>query len=161
MTASPAAGRILGIVLGLILAVFGVPAAREIYGLSIPASRWVEIRSIEVLDASAGTVPEVLIDWSIHRPFLADWSATVRRRSGDGFYAFCGRNGVSDYRPGSVPPSWGDLLWWLGIPPHPLCPELPPGEYLFTIVLTLRLDALPPKTVRVESNIFSIHEVTE
>lgn len=158
MSASPAAGPILGIVLGLILAVFGLPAARQIYGLSIPTSRWVEIKSIEVLDAPQGTAPEVLIDWSIRQPFLADWTATVRRKSGEGFYAFCGRSGVSDYRPGSVMPIPSDLLWWLGIPPHPLCPELPPGEYLFTVVLTLRLDALPPKTVRVESNVFTIHE---
>ena len=44
---------------------------------------------------------------------------------------------------------------------HLLPPALPrtaPGEYLFTVVLTLRLDGLPPKTVRVESNVFTIHE---
>jgi hypothetical protein len=52
-------------------------------------------------------------------------------------------------------PTHSDLHWWLDIPPHPLCPELPLGEYLFSIVLILQLDGLPPKTMRVESNVFT------
>ena len=52
-----------------------------------------------MLDAPVGTAPEVLIDWRINRPFLADWTATVRRKSGEGFYAFCGRSGASDPAP--------------------------------------------------------------
>lgn len=147
---------ISGAVIGTAAAWLAMPWAGALVNAAIPASRWFEVATIAVEDAATGESPLVEVERTIRRPFTGHWTVTLRRENGEGYAAFCTRNGRNDYRPGASPPVGKDLDWWMGIPANAPCPALSPGRYIVTIAWTLEIPGLEPKVVRAESNVFEV-----
>ncbi len=118
-----------------------------------PASHWFEVRSISVSDSVVGVAPGMSVDRVIHRPFQADWIATVMRvEAGGGNSTLCTARGGNDYRPTASLPANLNLDWWT----WPRKCDLPPGEYRLKTLWVLRLPEGATKEVRVMSDTFKI-----
>ena len=128
----------------------------ELIFLAVPTSRWFEVSAIEVATPVTTASPRVRVDRTIHRPFTAVWTATIRQESGVGYAQFCSRNGRNDYLPDAVLPPETDLNWWLAIPPNAPCPALPPGRYVLSIVWQIETEGPPIRVLRAESNVFVV-----
>lgn len=119
----------------------------------VPASHWLRVDRVQVIDAEAMTPPPMIVERQIRREFRATWIVTVMRRNALGFHVFCTARGENDYRPENVLPEDLDLDWWT----WPVQCRLPPGSYYVNTVWTLHPAGYPPKEVRSTSNIFEIH----
>ena len=118
----------------------------------LPASLWFTVASINVSNSTVGIPPAMVVDQTIARPFLADWTVTVMRRSQNGFYAECSAHGQTDYSPDSKLPKDLNLDWWTW---PEKCP-LREGEYYIRNLWDLRVLNGLTKEVRITSNIFQI-----
>ena len=119
-----------------------------------PASWWLRVDSLTVLDARPGVAPTIIVDRTIRRDFRADWVVTVMRQGAQGFYSFCSARGENDYRPDAVLPDVVDLDWWTG----PSRCSLPVGTYFLRTLWTIHPPGLPAKEVRAQSNVFRVRE---
>lgn len=122
--------------------------------VAVPASWWLEVEVVHVEDAAEGEAPRMHVGRVIHRPFRAEWVATVMRDGGEGvFYTFCTASGINDYGPVAALPVDLDLDWWT----YPIRCGLPPGRYLVKTLWTIDPIYFPEKVVRARSNIFTVH----
>jgi hypothetical protein len=113
---------------------------------------WYDVQSVVVLDAPEGQVPRMSVTRFIHKPFTAEWVATVRALTTDGLVTMCVGTGRSQYLPEAKLPSDIDLTWWLGKP----CP-LTPGKYKVDTHWTLEIPGYQgPREVTARSNIFVV-----
>ena len=120
-----------------------------------PTGYWFEVRRVAAFDAPAGAEVLMDVDRTIHREFIADWSAIVRRWDAGAWTVECVGRGKSDYRPESAFPDPLTLRWWT----DGACPSLRPGRYFISTLWTIRGNAyLPDKIVQTESNVFTITE---
>jgi len=118
-----------------------------------PASYWLQVDYVIVHDTVEGTPPRMSVSRTIKRPFLGSWLATVLERESGGFSAYCPAPGVNDYRPENVLPDDLDLNWWT----FPKECDLPPGDYKVSTVWMIDPPLMPRKTIRVMSNVFTVH----
>lgn len=119
-----------------------------------PGSWWFDVRRVVVFDAPAGVEILMEVDRVIHRDFVADWSAIVRRWTDGGWTVECVGRGKSNYVPGAALPDPLTLAWWT----DGACPTLPPGRYFVSTIWTIRGGGLPDKVVQVASNVFAVEE---
>ena len=119
-----------------------------------PASWWLRIDNLTILDGKVGVSPVVVVDRTIRREFRAQWVVTVLRQGRSGFYAFCTGRGENDYQPTTVLPDVVDLRWWTE---SERC-DLPAGTYYVRTLWTIYPAGLPAKTIRAQSNVFRISE---
>ena len=119
-----------------------------------PGSWWFDVRRVVVFDAPAGVEILMEVDRVIHREFIADWSAVVRRWEDGGWTVACAGRGKSNYRPDAVLPDPLTLSWWT----DGACPTLPTGRYFVSTIWTIRGGGLPDKVVQVASNVFTVEE---
>lgn len=123
------------------------------YAQMMPASHWFRVDRVEVLDADALSIPPMIVERQIRRPFRATWVVTVMREGGGGFYTFCTARGENDYLPENTLPEDLNLDWWTW--PHHC--SLPAGRYYVNTAWTLYPAGYPPKEVRIRSNTFAMH----
>jgi hypothetical protein len=147
---------VCGVLLGTVAAWMIYPAAVPYLKQIVPIAFWFEVRSVEVSSIHAGEIPRVQVDRTIRRPFTAEWIVTLRRMEEDGFSVFCSRQGRNDYRPFAELPAQTDLNWWMDIPPNEQCPPLVPGNYIMTFAWQVEIEGIPPRSVRIDSNIFEV-----
>jgi hypothetical protein len=120
-----------------------------------PASYWFEPRRVAVFDAPTGVDVVMEVDRVIHRQFIADWSAIVRRWEDGAWTVECVGRGKSDYHPESTLPDPLTLRWWT----DGACPSLRPGRYFVSTIWTIRGGyTLPDKVVAVASNVFTVED---
>ena len=118
-----------------------------------PAAFWLDVRRVVVFDAPAGAEVLMEVDRVIHREFIADWSAVVRRWEDGGWVVECVGRGKSDYRPENALPDSVTLRWWTG----GTCQTLEPGRYFISTIWTIRGNySLPDKVVQAASNVFTV-----
>lgn len=149
---------LFGILIGTIVAWWLYPAASKLVRGSVPTSHWFEVNSVDVASVHIGSIPTVRIDWSIERPFVASWVTTLRRKSADGFKTYCTRSGRSEFRPDTGKPSDTAVGSQISALSGEECPALLPGAYVLTLAWAIEVDGLPPRVLRVESNIFEVKE---
>jgi hypothetical protein len=118
-----------------------------------PTSWWLEVRSVYVGDAEAGEPVPMIVDRTIHRPFLGEWSVVVRKVSGGASETVCTAKGTTNYRPDSTLPDPLLLSWWA----YPECDTLPAGVYILTTIWKVQgTTLLPPKYAKADSNPFTV-----
>lgn len=115
-----------------------------------PASRWLEVRSIQIDNATAGEEVTMTVDRQIHSDFIGEWVVSVRNLD-DG--VVCTATGVSNYRKGAKSPTPLTLDWWT----NGECAILPAGKYFVATDWMIRPHGIcPEKTIRQDSNVFEV-----
>lgn len=147
---------ILGILLAGVVWVYVVPTAQSFYVASLPASRWLEIKSIIVEDTTDGVPPVAHVELTVHRPFPADWSVAVQSELDGIITLLCDREGDGIVLAGASMPNLGDTTWWIGPTRDKSCPKAGPGEYRMVVTVTMFPLSAHPKLVRGESDLFRI-----
>lgn len=119
-----------------------------------PASFWYEANSVQIIDAQADAPISMLVDRTIHRPFVGEWVATVRRVGPSGVELYCSGSGRANYRPKNDLPAVVTLGWWTG----GACNTLPGGDYVVDTTWQINPGTafLPDKHVRNTSNVFHV-----
>ena len=118
-----------------------------------PAAFWFDVRRVVVFDAPAGAEVLMEVDRVIHRDFIADWSAIVRRWQDGAWVVECVGRGKMNYSPGSALPDPVTLRWWT----DGACRTLEPGRYFISTIWTIRGNySLPDKVVQSASNVFTV-----
>lgn len=118
----------------------------------LPASLWLEVRSIQVLDSTAGVSPRMIVDRTVSQPFQGDWIVTVLEVTDEGYEPVCTAPGASDYDPENRLPNDLDLDWWT----FPTQCRLDPGKYIVRTVWVIHAYPGIDKTVRAVSGIFTV-----
>lgn len=117
-----------------------------------PASTWLEVQSVHVLNGKVGEPVLMAVDRKINRAFHANWEVTVHKWEG-GFSFHCRATGASNYRPGAELPKNLTLRWWT----YDQCTDLPPGRYRITTRWVIdNLGVIADRAVSVDSNVFEI-----
>lgn len=147
---------LIGAIIGTFVAWVAAPWIESGLWMVVPASRWLEVHSIEVANSRIGSGILLRVDQEVHRSFAASWTVTLHQEVHRGFAPFCTRHGRNEYRAESQLPPETDLNWWMDVPPNPPCKELRPGNYLVTFTWTLDIPGVPQKVIRAESNIFEV-----
>lgn len=136
---------------------FWVLAVPPLGSSIIPASWYVNVRAVTVLDGPAGEAPGMLIDRTIHRTFRAQRVVDIHRILDDGVVApHCARQVV-----GGVPfaPADGIITLtlddWADIPPNAEC-EWEAGQYQVTTEWGVNLWWGMMPRLRVTSNVFTL-----
>jgi len=119
---------------------------------AIPASEWMEVRSVHVEDSVAGANPQMQVDRTIKSDFVGNWLVEVERDYGAGFGLFCSARGEAAYRQDAVLPTPLYLDWWT----YPVKCILPAGRYRVETTWTISPELVPTKTVRSLSNVFNV-----
>lgn len=122
----------------------------------VPATWWVEIKSLHVEDSRLGEVPRMRVVRTIRRPVTGEWNKTVRRVIERGLVTVCERTGSTDFLPEALIPADIDLDWWMSDPVP--CKPLAAGHYVLTTVWQLEIPGRLPKELRVVSNTFEVRE---
>jgi hypothetical protein len=136
----------------IVLIVFGYREIREIERESTPITRWLEVKSVTVHPTIEGRTPVMTVERAIHREFVGEWSATVRRSTPEGFQIACSATGSTDYLPGARLPTQLDLDWWT----FPVRCNLKAGTYRVDTTWTVRVPGYPDKFLVVRSNLFEV-----
>ncbi len=147
-----------GVLIGTVTAWWLYPAASVQLQHAMPTDYWFDVRSVHVTSVRAGESPPVRLEATFHRPFEADWIAILWRQDENGVSDFCRRAGRRDYTTATSLPENSVLDDWLSGPIGEDCPDLEPGTYVLALVWELATDALPPRVLTVESNIFEVKE---
>ena len=130
---------------------------------TIPASFWLEVRTVEFSDSVEGNPPRLAVDRTIHRAFRGSFDVDVKREAGSEFVTHCRRHSPGPFDYGSPPapiPADADLRWWLDIPPNRDCAWLP-GRYIVETAWRIYLPLGITLRVDRTSNIFTIHEASQ
>lgn len=118
----------------------------------VPASLWLDVRSVRILDSKLGSPIVMVVDRTIKRDFPGKWAVTVRDVEGA---VWCSARGEAEYSSRAKLPTPLTLQWWT----FPSCYPVPVGSYTATTRWTIQdLPFLPSKSVVVESNIFRVTE---
>lgn len=121
-----------------------------------PASYWFEVTRIEVLDTKEGEPVFMVVDRTIKRQFVGQYSLVVRKLTVNGWVIECatGPSAEIDYSPDSVLQDPLTLEWWTGSK----CFDLGEGSYRLTTNWTiLGGNLLPDKRVSRLSNVFIVN----
>lgn len=119
-----------------------------------PASDWLVVDSVFVMDTTIGIPPTMHVDRHVKQSFEADWKVTVDRLLDTGRYTrVCFAGGSGDYSPDRDLPKLLDLDWWTF--PTKCTPALP-GKFRVTTLWTLHLGGGITKEVRQVSNEFNV-----
>lgn len=115
-----------------------------------PASRWLEVRSVQIDNAAEGEEVTMTVDRQIHSDFIGEWVVSVRNVD---YGVVCTATGVSSYRKGAKFPNPLTLDWWT----NGECSDLPAGKYFVATDWLIRAHGIwPEKTFRQDSNVFEI-----
>lgn len=117
----------------------------------IPASAWLDVRSVTASDATEGDDVTLVVERSIRAGFHGEWIVTVRRLEHGGFSTYCTGTGENLYIPGDLLPRPLYLSRWMG----KACP-LPPGQYRVDTRWLVNADGYSPKAISIESNLFRV-----
>lgn len=117
-----------------------------------PETWWLEYRSIRVFDSRHGEDVIMLVDRSIHRPVVANWTVIIRHATDKGVEIFCTEKGTSNYRIDAVLPDPLTLEWWAS----QRCGKLPEGKYVMTTIWSFKGYLGFEKQVVRDSNPFSV-----
>lgn len=147
---------LIGAAIGTLIAWITVPSVNEIFYRALPVDRWFAVGSLRIDNAKVGESLPVRLEQVVKRPFTANWTATLRKKQGNGFAVFCTRHGRGDYQPRTALPRKPDLDWIMNIPVNPPCDEISPGSYVLTVVWLVEVEGRPPKVARVQSNVFEV-----
>jgi hypothetical protein len=119
-----------------------------------PASKWLEVRSVQVENTIVGVAPVMHVDREIKQSFVARWSVNVDKLNALGrFVQDCSANGGSHYEPDKDLPNPLFLDWWT-YPVH--CAPTSVGKYRVDTVWTIELSGGLTKQVRAVSNTFVV-----
>lgn len=121
---------------------------------SWPSSWWFEARSTVVFDSRVDEQIQLVVDRSIYRPFIGEWSVLVRRVDESGTTIQCQASGSGNYRVDSDFPSPLTLDWWTA----GKCVHLPAGKYIMTTVWRIPGLFGLTKTVAIDSNPFTVSQ---
>lgn len=136
-----------------IIAAWGLVLGQSVLQSNLPASWWFEPGAVRVEDAVYGECPVLNFDREINRPFRADWTVTVLRRSpSGGWYTFGTYQGSNDYRPDNSLPDDLDLCWWTWQTEL----QLLPGEYRVNTLWVVMPPNGGPREIRRTSNAFNV-----
>lgn len=147
-----------GVFLGTLLTWSVVPALGEVLHSLVPASRWLEVKSVRVGNVRVGESPQVQVERLIHRSVNAGWTVTLHKVMPEGLEHVCARSGNTDFHVSSITPKTTKLNWWMNVPVNPPCNPEAPGTYVVTMVWTLQANGFPPKIARRMSNKFEVTE---
>ena len=118
-----------------------------------PASFWIEVPSIRVMNARAGEDVRMFVDRRVNRNFTAHWAAVIRLDNGSDSTAVCAADAVSNYRKDATLPPLVTLKWWT----NGRCDDLVPGVYSVTTVWEIDGGPfLPNKSIEAGSNLFEV-----
>lgn len=122
-----------------------------------PLGLWFTVGDIVVKDAVVGVAPEMQVERTIHRPFVATWRVELERKTGDGFTLIATANGEGRYAVDNRLPANLDLDWWTY--PKVLRPEA--GQYRLETCWSLILWGTAHRPLCVTSNTFTITETDQ
>lgn len=115
----------LGLLAPLFLLVFAA------FNFTVPASFWMQVHRLDVLDTKAGEPILIEYDRTIRRAFTADWRVKIRRATGDGLEWVCATPSArEDYDSQSRLPEPVTLQWFAWTDER--CYNLTPGQYSIT-----------------------------
>lgn len=118
-----------------------------------PAATWLDVRAIHVYDSFEGEPPFISVDRAIRRPFLGEWTATVRIVSDGTNSAACIAEGRASYAVDARIPADATLDWWT----HPAKCRLGAGRYRLDTIWRIWPAGYPEKMLLTQSNVFEVH----
>lgn len=118
-----------------------------------PAATWLDVRAIHVYDSFEGEPPFISVDRAIRRPFLGEWTATVRIVSDGTNSAACIAEGRASYAVDERIPADATLDWWT----HPAKCRLGAGRYRLDTIWRIWPAGYPEKMLFTQSNVFEVH----
>jgi hypothetical protein len=122
-------------------------------GALAPASWWLEVRSVRVVDTVAGVAPVMHVDRQIHQDFLGTYIVDVERKQPDGRYTVvCSAYSRTNYRTDAKLPDPVTLDWWS----WPIKCQLQPGLYRVETRWVIEAELFSDKHVAVMSNEFLV-----
>lgn len=123
---------------------------------ALPASLWMDVRSVHAMSAHAGECIVLAVDRTISRPFKGHWTVTIRQWDGAGWVPWHTYKGSLRYTPESEYPRPLTLAWWVDLK-H--CGFLPVGKWQFTTTWDIDPASwIPDKSITMKSNVFEVHE---
>ncbi len=121
----------------------------------LPASLWLDVRSVVVFDAQQGEAPKMQIDRNIRRDFDGVYRVEFERQNRFGLFTIIPKLNTTDsvsYNTDARPPADIDLDWWT----YPKTVRLDPGSYRIETCWTIKLMLLADRHTCVKSNVFRI-----
>jgi len=138
-------GRIGVVLHSLVLCFF-------IYGYFLPASDWMDVKSVHVSNAKENGRIGMAAARTIKQDFTATWIATVYEVRLGELYWVCAGSDTSSYRKNVKLPTDLDLLWWTG-----KCSKLAAGNYIVKTSWLINTPwYMPVKLIESDSNIFEV-----
>ena len=123
----------------------------------LPASIWMDVKSVRVLDTAYGQPVMVSFERSINREFQGKYSVSIRNLTTG--LPVCWASAELTYRPQPNVLASKTLEWWGAGLPRPCTSEmLVPGTYAMTTTWTIHpaWPFLPDQTVTITSDDFEI-----
>lgn len=115
-----------------------------------PASRWLEVNSVVVVNGKAGEPLAMEVDRKVKDSFTATWTASVRSIDG---HVVCSGSATSNYRLGATLPPDTTLSWWT----NGGCTSLPSGRYYLATDWRIHAHGIwPEKVVSIDSPMFEV-----
>jgi len=112
-----------------------------------------EVSHLHIESARLGEPVAMQVDRKIKRPFMAEWSVTVRTVTPDGLVQHCAASSPPvEYLPEARLPANLTLDWWTA----GQCPPLPVGQHMATTIWRIVGPFAAP--VKVVSNVFEVTE---
>lgn len=140
----------LAIVLVGWVAAFAISA----YDRLLPATSYIDVKSVFVSDTVVDVPPAMEVDRVIHRDFTGTWRVEVEKLQKENRYSlFCSASGESNYSQENDLPSELNLDWWTY--PEKCTPSVP-GEYRLETVWSVNVSENLQKRLRVVSNTFRV-----
>lgn len=117
-----------------------------------PASRWLEVNSVVVLNGKAWEPLAMEVHRDVKDDFTATWTASVRSIDG---HVVCSGSATSNYRQGANLPPDTTLSWWT----NGGCNSLPSGRYYLATDWRIHAHSIwPEKVVSIDSPMFEVSQ---
>jgi len=120
-----------------------------------PASWWLDVRSVTVVDSTEGNPIFMTVDRDVNRDFTGIWSVDLRRLDPDtgGWISECVTDETRQpYFAGAALRRPLTLDYWAS----PECADLGPGTYFITTMWRINPDGLMPRTLQISSPPFMV-----
>jgi hypothetical protein len=134
----------------LVIALLGVQATQSL----TPSSFWFEPKQLIIAHAQEGEDPLIQYTRTIHRPFRATYSVTIRKMGDNGLEEYCYNETSRDYSPSAGLARHLTLSWLYSKKDCPLVP----GTYVVNIHWRLFPPFFDEKDARLVSNVFEVRK---
>lgn len=121
--------------------------------LVVTPALWLDLRSLQIMDAKAGQPVLIEYDRAFSRDFTGEWAVAIWTMDRGEWASYCYADGAWPYRIGT-PTKKRDLAWL--VDGDERCTNLPPGIYQAEVTVTANPGTVLARSESVMSNAFEV-----